>query len=805
LLNRIKVDVDKRPQNLSAIIFLCAKLGKHDPELSRLVMEAAKDTHMNGAQPQNLANLAWGLGKLGLKDEPLFSLISTNAIACIGLFKDIELVQISQGFAEAGISRPRLFAEIGLELVVNKKINTLGPQGWTSLARSYANLEADCTELFMRISALSIPQIKAGSFSYIHLANLANAFAKIKKIDSELFKEIAKQVEVVVNDLDPQALVELVQAYSHVTEIKLLDILVPRIKVQIFEFSSFGLAYLAQNLCYAGDHKKYPELLAEIATAAIGKISQFNAREFYLTAHAFATAEIKHPALFNSIATEAIKEKHREDFTAKELCLLFWSFVKLEQNDVQLMGMLEKEIADKLSHYDASDLCLIAWCLMQIKSKNNSLFQALMNQFWSLESIIEPYDFQMMVSALARSELEHSILTPFFAHYEPIILQNVKNIRLGTLLEIVKAYAQIGYKKRPFYTEIKGEIEPQLKELSPSQLVSLVYAFRHNIQIQDHRTFYAKIVEAIVDKKGQFILKQLIFIGLEFTEIGVDDPRILQVIEDLSPEMGDVPSDFLILNLKIYGQLSILNWNRIEVIVTELAARIKRLNEEELSVLCYNLAVLLNLDKEKAWNDGNPLLHQFMQELEGRKSSLLLTSVRQITITLQYLRFLTFNFDPTAYQHLYSEVKNRIDSLPQIEESSRFHREVTATLKGILPSSVKIEMEVPIGAYSLDHLIDEKVALEVDGPHHVLLSGKIPGQHQLKENILAALGYRMRHVLTAKWLALFSDLGPEEIADRTQKNEAYLRDLLPEFFWRVPASRKQRPERDESEERPSKF
>lgn len=177
---------------------------------------------------------------------------------------------------------------------------------WSFAKLNYTELEQDFID---KLSVMAVQCDYSSHLAAQHLSNLAWAYATLEFADEKVFKKVAAESILKINEFDPQGLANIAWAFAklklpHRVPLKELFGKIAGeavLKVKLFkplELSMLTWAFAKLGIPYTW-HK---ELFDKIAAESILKINWFDPQGLIMMAWAFKTLEIPHPALLDAIA-----------------------------------------------------------------------------------------------------------------------------------------------------------------------------------------------------------------------------------------------------------------------------------------------------------------------------------------------------------------------------------------------------------------------------------------------------------------------------------------------------------------------
>lgn len=182
----------------------------YEPALALLgdVRERAP-AHSRDFKPQELANMAWGFAKAGVRSGPLFEMVERESLPKLAAFKPIELASLAWAFAKDGAGAEagsdELFAGIARE--AEARIGEFNARALFNLAWAFAATRRSDPRLFDAIAAAAIPECAA--FSPHQIAVLAWAMGRARSRQPALVRALAAAAVPQASRLQPKHVVML--------------------------------------------------------------------------------------------------------------------------------------------------------------------------------------------------------------------------------------------------------------------------------------------------------------------------------------------------------------------------------------------------------------------------------------------------------------------------------------------------------------------------------------------------------------------------------------------------------------------
>lgn len=344
--------------------------------------------------PQDLANIAWAMAKLGLLHRPLIAAISAASIRMISAFGQQNLANMAWAFATLGVADAPLLASISAAALRNISDGQWVSQSLSNTAWAYASLDLLHGPLMASISAAAIARIT--EFNPQELMNTAWAFSTLGLYDKPLLQAISSAA-----------------------------------LARISEFNPHDLSGLAWSFSVLG-YRDIP-LMNAIASSAINRISEFRPQDLANTAWAFANIGVTDEPLLASISAAAIATI--TSFQPQDLGNTFWAYAKLEvPPGEELKDAISDAVLRRLSELEPQNLAMTAWAFSTLGIVNEPLMTAISEKAIKSLSDFATHDMANLLWSYPSLELE--VECPLFARVRETLADRIPDEVSATLAKL---------------------------------------------------------------------------------------------------------------------------------------------------------------------------------------------------------------------------------------------------------------------------------------------------------------------------------------------------------------------------------
>ncbi|KAG8469346.1 hypothetical protein KFE25_007864 [Diacronema lutheri] len=363
-------------RELANTAYACACLPS-DPALAlmRSVRERAPALSAD-FKPQELANIAWGFAKAGLRAPPLFEMVERESVRQLRNFKPIELASLAWAFARDGTGK---------------------------LSSSDALFEGIAREAEARID----------EFNVRSLFNLAWAFAATRRADERLFDAIALAALPVCDSLPPQQLAVLAWAMGRVRaqQPRLVRALAAAAAPHASRLQPKHIVMLlwSANRCGAADARVLRALSCEVARTA----KTYSALELALVLWASAASHAADAApLFALVARQLAPDVRACEGRALSL-LAYASAVSGHAREAgPLLDAIEAELPARAHALRLPDLVRTGWALAVARRYPPALLDAIVSRVNALPSTALACESVQLRVQLHQINLSLALLVP---------------------------------------------------------------------------------------------------------------------------------------------------------------------------------------------------------------------------------------------------------------------------------------------------------------------------------------------------------------------------------------------------------
>ena len=271
--------------------------------------------------PVTVATVAWAFARLYVQHPALFGALAEQALrpALLPAFQPREIVALTWAWARLQISGEPLLGALADHIVEADRVPEFKAAELCSLAWAYAKLSVPHAPLLRAIASHVTKPTLLQSLDPRDVATLAYAFAKLRMPDTALFEALAERA-LALPDANAQDVAVTAWAFARVgvqhqallsdfssraTDATFLDTFRPQ------ELATFLWA-CAKSDVRNGD-------ILEAITIALQKYP-LNPQQIAMAAWSFAKLGELPSALFEALASQALRPKTLHSFRAREVC-----------------------------------------------------------------------------------------------------------------------------------------------------------------------------------------------------------------------------------------------------------------------------------------------------------------------------------------------------------------------------------------------------------------------------------------------------------------------------------------------------
>ena len=533
---------------------------------------------------------------------------------------------------------------------------------------------------------------KVGEFTAQNISNTLLALAKLEwNPGPEVVTALARETVAKLATFVPQAMSNSLWALSklEVEDAELMRAIGDAARRHIWEFNCQNLANTVWAFANAGI---FPgdELLRDLAAAALRRLPEFSPQNLSNTLWGLAKLGVYHRDLFEAGVQHAMRILHT--LQPQTVANTLWAFAALDVcPDPAFVRAVTPCVARQIGEFSPQNLSNTAWALATLKD------HAALRDLWRpiiVEVIAETHrrlvsGDERVLSAFSRQHLSNTLWALATLEHDPgkavmAALGAAQAARVPTCIpqemaNSVWAFARLGAHSPELLAAVARESVPRIAEYSPQNLSNLVWSFA-KIGFLDAPLMEAAAAHALA----------------------VREEMALQHLSNV---------------LWAYATFKFTQTAFQEGMRDEVKRRLReeQLNLQQISNMLWSMAVLEILDEE-SWR-------LFVRALEPSNTGLApaqlpAEALSQVFQALMLMQVTLPDGDWGLPEDLRLAARNSWLANTKVVTISEFHSEVSRLL---LSMGVAHDFEhlTQDRLFSVDiALSDEKIALEVDGPHH---------------------------------------------------------------------------------------
>lgn len=462
-------------------------------------------------------------------------------------------------------------------------------------------------------------------------------------------------------------------------------------------------------------------LLPTIARRASESVASFGSLEVSVTLWAFATARHRDPALFPTFALSALWRLN--EFSNSELAMLSWACTQFEHPpkgpEALLLGMVASLARDRAESLSEGDLVL----LLLAFARTNAVRKA---------------DVRALFGKLGRVQV------PRLPSFTP------RNLSV-----IAYAYAKSRCQARPLLVAIAKAARPQIHDLTPDQLATLLWAqgqmrfFVDPKASDDVHALFAEAVSILTEHvhtmpAGAVSHALQAYADAPFVDSG----------DFVEPALGRLRSELPSMNWKeLFALLiAVSKMNNVQTgVVNELASalltHVSQIPTRVLAQVGSSCAALELYDHEIT----SAIAHRVNAMSEAAVRGAGMSALSALSI---FSSAVVLDAQGLGVPHIRPEIVAAVrEAGLRSPMSSRWHRSVSKTLRTM---GVHHNNEFVVEDHGLDYVVDialarRKLAIEVNGLMHYDASQHLLPRTRLKYRLLRHAGWEVRQIPWHQW------------------------------------------------------
>lgn len=216
------------------------------------------------------------------------------------VFRPRELAAIAHGWARLGVRGYGVFQAVAAAAV--RQAAAFDSQAMSNITWAFARAGVEASEMFYRIADEARPKLH--TFSAQGLANMVWAFATLRVPAPELYAGVAQEACARLDEFTPQLAASAVWAVaaSRTAAPELYAGVAERASGHLTMFSALGVARVAWAFGRSGAALAHPEFFAALAAEATARAPEFGPAAVVHAVTGFAAAGVSAPALFAAVA-----------------------------------------------------------------------------------------------------------------------------------------------------------------------------------------------------------------------------------------------------------------------------------------------------------------------------------------------------------------------------------------------------------------------------------------------------------------------------------------------------------------------
>jgi hypothetical protein len=254
---------------------------------------------------------------------------------------------------------------------------------------------------------------RLGEFEAAHLVILANAFARLKYRDKNLFSVIARRAMSLRERMTVHELVPLIVSFSKIglKDPKLSKRFAGKAMEYVDQMTAMHVAQLFQAFAYFG--VRYDQLFGVLTNRAVELIDEFNAQYIGVTLHAFQRISINNPELFDNLAERALAVI--PDHDARDIAKTITALSYFGLKDEELFKRLASHAASLADTFDSMSLVQTLYAFAKTEFVQEDMAVALSERSVHVCRAFDAADTRKVLWSLAKFHIRDAkVLAPLF-------------------------------------------------------------------------------------------------------------------------------------------------------------------------------------------------------------------------------------------------------------------------------------------------------------------------------------------------------------------------------------------------------
>ncbi|PHJ24674.1 rap domain-containing protein [Cystoisospora suis] len=732
----------------------------------RALSVRARET-LDDFEPQDISNLLNGFGKLQIVDPELFESAAPKVCAAVRFYNPQHLANIAHAYSKVSVHHTLLFDRIAE--MARRSIQNFRSQELANLAMAFARLDIRHKGLLVSLAdevlyrgTVGVSFGKKFHFDLLSIQQLTSAFARLGLHDPRLFFVLARLSKEGVR----RALVygRLPEVAADTTSDK--EAKQPKSEKsqrnkshkrrEIAKDKSGALVTVATGSHTEVHKKKSPHMSIKWRReyeAAKGRY-RLDGQVLASLTHALGRANVPLSDVqsLHGVLSRAIL-KLEKSFSALSLAQLSAGCHLLGLRDGRVSRLLLRQAEARVSQFPAGALVLLLTSFGNLGLYNASFTrEAVRMARLYLASYTAP-ELAAVVVALENLHFRHEA---FLNKTARALVARRYDLSPRSLCGVLGAFAKLGMEDEKLYDVLFDEVFANQHKLSQSNALSALYALVLVDSRAEDRAAGTplRILEASV-KTGS---------GGKGQDRSYRDTRVSPAAQTTVIQQRETSC----LRLETGEQEASTRESEPEK-GTEGGSSLQhphrgsRLAEdqEDLRSACSasppSSPSLSGAKRPRNWmQERFALLQSLLYAAFRDQKRLLVGSVSRLQLVDLYLRL----FRPSIFASLPFELKAflaRVRSVDLAEAdcfalSSRMHRDVS---NAFLRVGIFHRSEVQLGPFSLDLVVGDRLAVEVDGPSHFYRETCMrTASSRLKQKLVRAMGWKLLKISYLEWQQL---------------------------------------------------
>ncbi|KAF4655827.1 hypothetical protein FOL47_009264 [Perkinsus chesapeaki] len=504
-------------------------------------------------------------------------------------------------------------------------------------------------------------------------------------------------------------------------------------------------------------------LFERLGSMFLRLIGEADGKALSMVCYGFARADVRHPALVKALndeiifrGTVGVRYPHLA-LKLESLRLIAWGMSKMAiEHDQRMYFVLYNMIKARV--YEAVSNERLRERIELSKARRHARKQRLKEpkegdrlpaDAMLAKTDVSPNDLSAILAAYARSKMNMHGISQYFSNRLYHMVERTSTYNLGS---IMVALAKFEHKDKRLVDKILKEVRARIAQCSCSTLS--VMAMSLGMMKVYNRAFMRAATKQATLQLANFNETDLTNWFLCIGSLNYRD-------EIFARRLAQTAAHRLHANLSVGGvTMCIVNYQKLRIhdpTWFDAAYRMIFEKQHQISdpklapVLLYGIAIT-DVGKSNPWQEA--AVHALLGVANQLRKDMSFASVVQLQIFDLWARLLApksiMEKMERDHQDLLARARSYNTATDDVMgQTSQLHRQVS---KFFTMVGLRHRNEVIIGPYSIDILVGESFAFEVDGPHHFYRDTSMrTASSLLKHKILEALGFTVIRVPYQEW------------------------------------------------------